>query len=177
MTTRPSGAGGGSGPRRFGPPGAGGPSSGGAGGGPGGVRPRTGRGRRFFPPRRKVCQFCIDHVPSIDYKDGGRLRRYLSERARIEPRRKTGTCAKHQRALAVAIKRARHLGLLPFIGTIQSEFHRERPPRDFGPRNFGPRPPMDQQMQPPIEPPAMTDTAVPAPGAEPAAVGPAPAQG
>lgn len=65
-------------------------------------------------PRRKVCAFCVEKVQVIDYKDPNRLRRYLSERGKIEPRRKTGTCAKHQRRLTVAIKRARHLALLPF---------------------------------------------------------------
>ncbi len=64
--------------------------------------------------RRKVCGFCVDKVNSIDYKDPGRLRRYLSDRGRIEPRRKTGTCAKHQRWLTTALKRARHLALLPY---------------------------------------------------------------
>ena len=72
------------------------------------------RGRPRFYSRRKVCAFCADHVTKIDYKDLGRLRRYVSERARMEPRRKTGTCAKCQRALSTAIKRARHLALLPF---------------------------------------------------------------
>jgi small subunit ribosomal protein S18 len=56
----------------------------------------------------------VDKVSAIDYKDPGKLRRYLSDRARIEPRRKTGTCAKHQRWLSVALKRARHLALLPY---------------------------------------------------------------
>ncbi len=69
-----------------------------------------------YVPRRKVCAFCVDNVRYIDYKDVPRLRRYLSERAKIEPRRKTGTCARHQRALSVAIKRARHMALLPFVG-------------------------------------------------------------
>ncbi len=63
--------------------------------------------------RRKVCAFCADKTRSIDYKEVNRLRRYLSERAKIEPRRKTGTCAMHQRQLAVALKRARHVALLP----------------------------------------------------------------
>ena len=66
-----------------------------------------------YPPRRKVCSFCVDKV-KIDYKDSAKLSRYISDRGKIEPRRRTGTCAKHQRALAVAIKRARHLALLPF---------------------------------------------------------------
>ena len=64
--------------------------------------------------RRKVCSFCVDHVKYIDYKDVNRLRRYISERAKIEPRRKTGVCAKHQRKLTTAMKRARHMALLAF---------------------------------------------------------------
>ena len=70
------------------------------------------RGRK---PRRKVCSFCVDRIDHIDYKDIPRLRKYISERAKIIPRRVTGTCAYHQRQLTVAIKRARHLGLLPYI--------------------------------------------------------------
>jgi small subunit ribosomal protein S18 len=64
--------------------------------------------------RRKTCAFCADKTVEIDYKEVNRLRRYLSERAKIEPRRKTGTCASHQRELAVALKRARHVALLPY---------------------------------------------------------------
>lgn len=64
--------------------------------------------------RRKVCVFCVDKASHIDYKDIGKLRRYLSERGKILPRRVTGACACHQRALTVAIKRARHLALLPY---------------------------------------------------------------
>jgi small subunit ribosomal protein S18 len=64
--------------------------------------------------RRKVCAFCADKTTQIDYKEVNRLRRYLSERAKIEPRRKTGTCAQHQRELSVALKRARHVALLPY---------------------------------------------------------------
>jgi small subunit ribosomal protein S18 len=79
-------------------------------------RPQTARrrGRPRFFNRRKVCSFCVDHLDDIDYKDLPRLRRYISDRARIEPKRKTGTCAKHQRVLSTAIKRARHIALLPF---------------------------------------------------------------
>lgn len=73
---------------------------------------RRPRGR--YSRRRKVCMFCVEHVTAIDYKDVGKLRRFLSDRARIEPRRKLGTCAKHQRALSQALKRARHLALLPY---------------------------------------------------------------
>lgn len=76
----------------------------------------AGRGqqRRYAASRRKRCQFCVDKVDTIDYKDVGLLRQFLSEQGKIVARRKTGTCAKHQRRLAVAIKRARHLALLPF---------------------------------------------------------------
>jgi len=73
---------------------------------------RRPRGR--FGGRRKVCAFCVEKVDIIDYKDPLKLRRYLSDRGKIEPRRKTGTCAKHQRRLTVALKRARHLALLPY---------------------------------------------------------------
>src|ERR1700693_4097498 len=73
-----------------------------------------GGGGRKFTPRRKVCQFCVDKIKVVDYKDLGRLRRFLSERGKIEPRRKTGTCAAHQRSLNVALKRARQLAMLPF---------------------------------------------------------------
>ncbi len=64
--------------------------------------------------KKKVCSFCQDKVDFIDYKDVAKLRRYVSERAKILPRRITGTCAKHQRQLTEAIKRARHIALLPF---------------------------------------------------------------
>ncbi len=64
--------------------------------------------------RRKVCAFCVDRAEFIDYKDVAKLRRFISERGKILPRRVTGTCARHQRALTVAIKRARHLALLPY---------------------------------------------------------------
>lgn len=75
-----------------------------------------GGGRRFFPPRRRVCAFCVEKRIPIDYKDANQLRRYVSDRGKIDRRRRTGTCAKHQRALARAIKRARILALLPFTG-------------------------------------------------------------
>ena len=69
------------------------------------------RGRR---PRRKVCSFCVDKVEEIDYKDANKLKRYITERGKILPRRISGTCAKHQRQLTVTIKRARCVALLPF---------------------------------------------------------------
>ena len=65
-------------------------------------------------PKKKVCAFCVDKVAEIDYKDIAKLRRYVSERAKILPRRISGNCAKHQRQLTVAIKRARHIALLPY---------------------------------------------------------------
>jgi len=83
------------------------------------VRAKEIRGRRTtkgrYVPKRKVCSFCRDKVEEIDYKNPGQLRPYISDRGKIEPRRRTGTCAKHQRILAVAIKRARHLALLPYV--------------------------------------------------------------
>lgn len=69
------------------------------------------RGRR---PRRKVCSFCVDKVEEIDYKDVAKLRRYITERGKILPRRISGNCAKHQRKMTTAIKRARNVALLPF---------------------------------------------------------------
>ncbi len=65
--------------------------------------------------RRKVCQFCVDKATYIDYKDTAKLRRYLSERGKILPRRTTGTCAMHQRELTEAIKRSRQIALLPYV--------------------------------------------------------------
>ena len=66
-------------------------------------------------PRKKVCMFCADRIEKIDYKDLAKLRKCMTERAKILPRRVTGTCAYHQRELTVAIKRARHIALLPHI--------------------------------------------------------------
>ena len=75
------------------------------------------RGDRPMRPRkrRKVCQFCVDKAQFIDYKDTAKLKRYLSERSKILPRRATGTCAMHQRQLTTAIKRARQIALLPYV--------------------------------------------------------------
>lgn len=66
--------------------------------------------------QKKVCAFCMDKIENIDYKDVPRLKRYLSDRAKIIPRRVTGTCARHQRQLTVAVKRARHVAFLPYVG-------------------------------------------------------------
>jgi small subunit ribosomal protein S18 len=70
--------------------------------------------RRGWKPRRKVCAFCLDKKRTINYKEISTSRRFLTEQGKIKSRRKTGTCAKHQRRLANAVKRARHLALLPF---------------------------------------------------------------
>ncbi len=64
---------------------------------------------------KKVCRFCVDQIDDIDYKDVKMLQRYLSSYGKIESRKRTGTCAKHQRRLSLALKRARHLSLLPFV--------------------------------------------------------------
>lgn len=79
--------------------------------------PRPGGRGRDFRSRRKVCVFCVEHVREIDYKDAPRLRRFLSDRGKIEPRRKTGTCAKHQRRLSVALKNARFMAMLPYTAS------------------------------------------------------------
>jgi len=77
------------------------------------VRRRPNRGR--YVPKRRVCMFCQDKVENIDYKNVTVLRPYVSDRGKIAPRRKSGACARHQRRLAMAIKRARHLALLPYV--------------------------------------------------------------
>jgi len=71
-------------------------------------------GGRFRRTRRKVCGFCVDKITSVDYKNPAKLRKYVSDRGKILPRRATGTCASHQRVLTRAIKRAREIALLPF---------------------------------------------------------------
>ncbi len=90
--------------------------------GPRGGGARRPRGRYF--PRRKVCNFCVNHVKHIDYKDVETIQRYLSDQFKMESRRKTGVCSKHQRRLANAIKRARHMAMLPF-----SRSHKSGTPR------------------------------------------------
>jgi small subunit ribosomal protein S18 len=110
--------------------------------------PRTGRPR--YVPRRKVCFFCANKNEVIDYKNPDKLRTYVSERAKIEPRRRSGACAKHQRQLSTAIKRARHLALLPFV-----------------PEHLFPAPQ-------PMIPVANAQASAPAPAPAPAAAPPAP---
>ncbi|MCQ5129099.1 30S ribosomal protein S18 [Butyricicoccus faecihominis] len=76
--------------------------------------PRSDRPQRGGRRRRKVCNFCVDKIDCVDYKDVAKLRKYMSERGKILPRRMTGACARHQRQLTDAIKRARHIALLPY---------------------------------------------------------------
>lgn len=80
----------------------------------GGDREDRGGGRRSFGARRRGCEFCIEKVEQPDYKDVPMLRRYITDRGKLEPRRKAGTCAKHQRSVATAVKRARQIALLPY---------------------------------------------------------------
>jgi small subunit ribosomal protein S18 len=116
---REGGSGGhGGGGRREGGPGGGrregGPGGpGGPGGGPGGPR----RGKRQFFRKKKVCKFCVEKMDLIDYKRADILSQFVQERGKILPRRMTGVCARHQRWLGVAIKRARNIALLPFAGS------------------------------------------------------------
>ena len=79
------------------------------------VRMRDGKPKRSS---RKVCQFCVEKTDYIDYKEVSRLRRFISERGKILPRRLTGTCARHQRSLTDALKRARQIALLPYTADI-----------------------------------------------------------
>ena len=97
------------------------------------------RRNRRFTPRPKVCQFCGDHTLKLNYKNVDLLRRSITESGKIRPRRQTGTCAKHQRAIAREIKRARHIALLPFTeGSLdeQIEKAKNRPVRSRTRRTF-----------------------------------------
>ncbi|NLI01025.1 MAG: 30S ribosomal protein S18 [Chthonomonadales bacterium] len=69
-------------------------------------------------PRRKVCAFCVDKATSVDWKNIGKLRRYQNERGKIVARRTSGTCARHQRLVTDAIKRARHMALMPYVAEV-----------------------------------------------------------
>ena len=104
-----------SGPRRDGDGDGDGGGSGRPGAGGPARRPRRPGGKDRFASRRRVDQFGIDGIHEVDYKDFQRLRRYLSDRGKIEPRRKTGLSAFHQRSLTTAIKRARYMALLPYV--------------------------------------------------------------
>src|SRR2546428_2168224 len=165
-----------------------------------GDRDRGDRGERGVGgrrPRRRVCSFCVEKVQKIDYKDVGRIRRYISERGKIDPRRKSGTCAKHQRMLTAALKRARFMALLPYtadhVRSLMSPQARamaggppppkpDRPPYrpggDFRPR-YGPPPPVAAAPGA-AAPGAPGPAPTPAPGATapppaPPATAPAPA--
>lgn len=109
----PTGGGPGGGPRREG---GGGRREGGPGGGPGGSGARP-RGKRQYFRKKKVCKFCVEKMDLIDYKRADILSQFVQERGKILPRRMTGVCARHQRWLGVAIKRARNIALLPFSGS------------------------------------------------------------
>ena len=76
-------------------------------------------------PRKKVCTFCVDKATEIDYKDVAKLRKFITEKGKIVPRRMSGVCAKHQRLLAEAIKRARVMALLPYVAEKQTASERE----------------------------------------------------
>jgi len=182
-SSRPSGPR--SGGSRSGPPGGG-------GGDRDRDRPRYGGPRR---PRRKVCAFCVDKVQRIDFKEVGRIRRYISDRGKIDPRRKSGTCAKHQRMLTTALKRARHMALLPYtaehVRSLMSPQARamaggppppkpERPP--FRPGGYGggfqPRPAPGQPPQAaPAGQPAPQASGPPPGGPPPGAAAPRPPRG
>jgi small subunit ribosomal protein S18 len=142
----------------------------------------SGGGGRKFTPRRKVCAFCVDKIKEVDYKDLTRLRRFLSERGKIEPRRKTGTCAAHQRSLNIALKRARELALLPFTAEhirITGVVVREPGAPPY--RGARPGRPSDGEVTEAVEAPApeSTNGAAPAPSPDsPATVAESPsAQG
>ncbi len=70
--------------------------------------------RKRYAPKPKFCHFCVNKIADVDYKEVATLRRFISDRAKIEPQHRTGTCAKHQRLLSTALKRARFLALLPY---------------------------------------------------------------
>ena len=135
---------GGGGGRREGGPGGGGRREGGAPGGPGGGPGGPRRGKRQFFRKKKVCKFCVEKMDLIDYKRADILSQFVQERGKILPRRMTGVCARHQRWLGVAIKRARNIALLPFAGSAAG--------------SSAPRPveAAQQQAQTPVTPPTTT---------------------
>jgi len=76
---------------------------------------KDGKGFKNKRPKRKACPLCVDKITYLDYKDVAKVRKFTSEKGKILPRRISGTCAKHQRTVTVAVKRARHIALLPFV--------------------------------------------------------------
>jgi small subunit ribosomal protein S18 len=111
-----------------------------------GGRPASKWGGGKYAPKRKFCSFCADRSKRIDYKDTGMLSRFISDRGKIEPRRRTGTCNRHQHVLALAIKQARHMALLPFV---PEHIHKQ-----------GAVPPLN--LAPPTPPASAASTNVPA---------------
>jgi small subunit ribosomal protein S18 len=143
------------GPRREGGPGGGGP------GGPGG-RPR---GKRQYFRKKKVCKFCVEKMDFIDYKRADILSQFVQERGKILPRRMTGVCARHQRWLGVAIKRARNIALLPFAGSASgSQALRVVVPGAAHPAHTAPAA-ATPAPAPPVAPPPTPATAAEAPKA------------
>jgi small subunit ribosomal protein S18 len=158
------GHGGHGGPRREGGPG-GGP------GGPGGPR----RGKRQYFRKKKVCKFCVEKMDFIDYKRADILSQFVQERGKILPRRMTGVCARHQRWLGEAIKRARNIALLPFAGSAAGT----QAPRQVIPGAPGAHPPAATHpaaAAPAATPPAASAPSTPAatPAATPVPAGEAP---
>jgi small subunit ribosomal protein S18 len=145
--------GGHSGPRR----------EGGPGGGPGGPR----RGKRQFFRKKKVCKFCVEKMDLIDYKRADILSQFVQERGKILPRRMTGVCARHQRWLGEAIKRARNIALLPFAGSAAGT----QAPRVAVPASAQPAGAPVQAQAPHAVPPA-PPTPVASPAATPAVEAP-----
>jgi small subunit ribosomal protein S18 len=137
------------GPRREGGPGGAGP-----GGGPGGPR----RGKRQYFRKKKVCKFCVEKMDFIDYKRADILSQFVQERGKILPRRMTGVCARHQRWLGEAIKRARNIALLPFAGSAAGT----QAPRPVVPGGAGAHAPA-AGTHPPAAPPTPAAPPVEAP--------------
>lgn len=104
------------------------------------VRPKKREGRGRYAARRRPCAFCVDKSLVIDYKDPLRLRRFISDRGKIEPRRRTGNCARHQRVVATALKRARFLALSPYTA---EHMHIASQPPMASPPPVAPQPPQE----------------------------------
>ncbi len=133
------------GPRREGGPGGGGP------GGPGGPR----RGKRQYFRKKKVCKFCVEKMDFIDYKRADILSQFVQERGKILPRRMTGVCARHQRWLGEAIKRARNIALLPFAGSASgTQAPRPVVPGAAGSHGAASHPPAAPSVPPATQAPA-----------------------